>query len=52
MPEYVELMKRCWDNDPEKRPTVKELRINFDEWNEKYPIEEDKEKRIPIPGNL
>ena len=25
MPEYVELMKRCWDNDPEKRPSANEL---------------------------
>ena len=52
MPEYAEIMKRCWDNDPEKRPTAKELRRIFKKWSEKYPIEEDKEKRIPVPGNL
>jgi len=51
MPEYVELMKGCWDNNPEKRPTANELRNIFDEWYKKYPIEKDKAKRIPIPGN-
>ncbi|RIA80467.1 kinase-like domain-containing protein [Glomus cerebriforme] len=25
MPEYVELMKRCWDNNHEKRPTANEF---------------------------
>jgi serine/threonine protein kinase len=51
MPEYVELMKRCWDNDPEKRPAASELESIFDEWRVKYPIERDEEKRIPVPGN-
>ncbi|UZO16511.1 uncharacterized protein OCT59_007896 [Rhizophagus irregularis] len=51
MPEYVELMERCWDNEPEKRPTAKELANTFDEWNKKYPMEEDEEKRIPVPDN-
>ena len=51
MPEYVELMKRCWDNDPEKRPTANELSKIFNEWHKKYPMERDEEKRIPVPGN-
>ena len=51
MPEYVELMKRCWDNDPEKRPTANELSKIFNEWHKNYQMERDEEKRIPVPGN-
>lgn len=29
IPEYAELMKRCWDNNPERRPTAKELKPFF-----------------------
>ncbi|GBB98108.1 hypothetical protein RclHR1_03140007 [Rhizophagus clarus] len=49
--EYAELMKRCWDNDPKKRSTAKELRMIFKEWDNKYPVEENDEKRVSIPGN-
>ncbi|GBC01289.1 hypothetical protein RclHR1_04130005 [Rhizophagus clarus] len=51
MPEYVELMKRCWDNDPEIRPTAKELHEILSKWFIKYPLETNEEKRIAVPEN-
>ncbi len=48
MPEYAELMKRCWDSDPNKRPTVEELIKCFKEWQDKYKYSHF--KRIPVPG--
>ncbi|UZO16471.1 uncharacterized protein OCT59_007858 [Rhizophagus irregularis] len=51
MPEYVEVMKRCWDNNPKKRPTASELEIIFCKWLLEYPIEQDEKKRIPVPEN-
>ncbi|GES81553.1 kinase-like domain-containing protein [Rhizophagus clarus] len=30
--EYMELMIRCWDSDPDKRPTAAELHKHFREW--------------------
>ncbi|RIB22031.1 hypothetical protein C2G38_2297184 [Gigaspora rosea] len=29
---YVDLMKKCWNMDPEKRPTSKEIYDTFTEW--------------------
>ncbi|GES80773.1 kinase-like domain-containing protein [Rhizophagus clarus] len=29
---YIDLMKRCWDSDPENRPTVTELEYKMSEW--------------------
>jgi serine/threonine protein kinase len=51
IPEYADLVKKCWDNDPEKRPTVEELKNFFYEWSERYPIEINEEMRTPIPGS-
>ncbi|GBC22896.1 kinase-like domain-containing protein [Rhizophagus irregularis DAOM 181602=DAOM 197198] len=49
--EYVEFMKRCWDNDPKKRQTASECKFKFAIWLFKYPPENDDEKRVPIPEN-
>jgi len=48
MPEYVELMKRCCDFDPNKRPTAEELAKYFREWQVKY--EYSYSDRVPVPG--
>ncbi|CAB4402801.1 unnamed protein product [Rhizophagus irregularis] len=33
---YAELMKRCWDDNPEKRPKAFELRNIFSMWEKQY----------------
>ncbi len=49
MPEYAELMKKCWDSDPNKRPTAKGLVKYFKKWRNKYNFSVYCE-RIPVPG--
>jgi serine/threonine protein kinase len=46
--EYVELMKRCWDSDPDKRPPTKEICENFDRYATRY--SDYYTERIPVPG--
>ena len=47
MPEYVELMKRCWDSNPDNGPKAKELMDHFYRWKFIYP---NIINRTPIPG--
>ncbi|CAB5206543.1 uncharacterized protein OCT59_005927 [Rhizophagus irregularis] len=29
---YANLMKSCWDHDPKKRPSIKDIRLTFGSW--------------------
>ncbi|PKB93344.1 hypothetical protein RhiirA5_387280, partial [Rhizophagus irregularis] len=29
---YANLMKSCWDSDPTKRPSIKDIRLTFGRW--------------------
>ncbi|CAI2168982.1 134_t:CDS:2 [Funneliformis geosporum] len=49
LPEYAELMKKCWDPDPSQRPTADILENIFDEWRRKYPF--NYFNRITVPDN-
>ncbi|RIA93953.1 hypothetical protein C1645_761152, partial [Glomus cerebriforme] len=44
MSKYVELMKRCWDNNLQKRPTANTLKKIYYKWNEEYLFEEIKKR--------
>ncbi|RIB25638.1 hypothetical protein C2G38_2066849 [Gigaspora rosea] len=35
---YVDLMKRCWDNDPEKRPMASEIYEVIKSWENNHEI--------------
>ncbi|UZO07058.1 uncharacterized protein OCT59_027361 [Rhizophagus irregularis] len=50
LPVYVRLMKRCWDSDPNKRPTTDELVEILSCWYDYYP-KPGLHDRIPVPIN-
>ena len=43
---YIDLMKKCWDLDPLKRPSASELKIIFENWEDKlFDIKYDNDVR-------
>ena len=48
---YARLMKRCWDSDPNKRPTADELVEILSFWRDYYPGG-SYSNRIPVPSKL
>ncbi len=49
VPAYVEVMKKCWDSDPNERPTAEKLLKYFEKWQDEY-LYNYGHKRIPVPG--
>ncbi|RIA81191.1 kinase-like domain-containing protein [Glomus cerebriforme] len=46
--EYVNLMKRCWDGDPENRPTSLELIEYFKKWRHIYKFNYLERVNVPV----
>ncbi|POG63492.1 hypothetical protein GLOIN_2v1686178, partial [Rhizophagus irregularis DAOM 181602=DAOM 197198] len=38
---YANLMKSCWDADPKKRPSIKDIRLTFGRWTFKRVNDEE-----------
>jgi hypothetical protein len=47
LPVYARLMKRCWDSDPNKRPTAEDLIERFRKMRSQYYSNYD---RVQVPG--
>ncbi|GBC09411.1 hypothetical protein RclHR1_08830013, partial [Rhizophagus clarus] len=51
---YVDLMRKCWDSDPENRPTITELEYKISEWvrctNEYYRINKGGNYKFLVPN--
>ncbi|RGB22675.1 kinase-like domain-containing protein [Rhizophagus diaphanus] len=49
---YANLMKSCWDPDPKKRPSIKEIRLAFGDWvfrgKNKAEFDQAETKRIEL----
>ena len=51
LPVYARLMKRCWDSDPNKRPTADELHEILSCWYHYYPYSYINNRK-PVPSKL